>query len=301
MNRQHYAGLGMIALGVGIASSAVLGPLVLGIIRFRTSVNIENQFVGSEIVSLGIVAPVAMASGVLWWRGSRLGPALALAPTLYSIYTYSSAILGQEYTRYDGNVERFFPLYAALVAGSTLLAGNAWGAVPKMPEISSRLRLGLASLLLAGGLLIGLAWIGQIRLVYKGRPPQEYLEDPTVFWVIKLFDLGFVIPAALFVGIGLLQRNATAMQLAIGLSGFFTCMAGAVAGMATVMVIRGDASGQPVVIAVLIPFTGILAGLTWSLLKAIGVHDETTPVHPSPAGSTGIPGRTPVLRSAPHP
>lgn len=89
MTRSRIAGVGSIALGVGIAASALLGPLFPKIIDFRTSAHLENQFVGGEIISLAVVAPTA---------------------------------IGQEYARYDGNVERFFPLYAglALVTGRLL-------------------------------------------------------------------------------------------------------------------------------------------------------------------------------------
>jgi hypothetical protein len=114
-------GAGLIICGLTIAIAVVLGPLISGAIDFRTSESIENQFVGSEIVSLVLVAPIAIASGILWLRRNRLAPALAFAPTFYSVYTYASAVLGQEYGRYEGNIEKAFSLNALLVAGSVLL------------------------------------------------------------------------------------------------------------------------------------------------------------------------------------
>jgi hypothetical protein len=290
MNQRKIAGTGLIALGVAIAVSAVLGPLILGTIRFRTSSNIENQFVGSEIVSLGIVAPLAVTSGILFLKGSRIAPALALGPTLYSIYTYSSAILGQEYSRYDGNVEKFFPLYAALVAGSGALAGAAWSLLSQsdIPVPTPRLRRSLATILLVGGTLIGLAWTAQIRLVLTGHPPTDYVEGPTVFWVIKLFDLGFVVPAALAVGIGLLRGHLASIKAAFGLIGFLTCMAGAVAGMAIAMELKGDPSSQPMVIVILLPITAGLALATISLLRTIDpARISSPPAH----------GKRPAARS----
>jgi hypothetical protein len=290
MSKRNIAGFGMIALGAAIAISAVLGPLILGAIRFRTSANIENQFVGSEIVSLGIVAPVAVASGVLLVKGSRIAPALALGPTLYSIYTYSSAILGQEYNRYEGNVESFFPLYATIVAGSGALAATAWSMLSQsdIPTPAPRLRRSLATILVAGGTLIGLAWTAQIRLVLTGHPPTEYIEGPTVFWVIKLFDLGFVVPAAIAVGIGLLRGHPASIKAAFGLSGFLTCMAGAVAGMAIAMELKGDPSSQPMIIVILLPITAGLAMAKISLLRTI---DRTR------ISSPAVHGKRPAARS----
>jgi len=77
-------GVGAILLGSGIAISAVLGLLALKVVKFRTSDSIENQFVGGEIVSLTVVAPALFGAGVLWLRGHRLAPALALGSALYA-------------------------------------------------------------------------------------------------------------------------------------------------------------------------------------------------------------------------
>jgi hypothetical protein len=46
---------------------------------------------------------------LLWLRDDRLAPALALGPALYTVYTVVTAILGQDYARFPGNVERAFP------------------------------------------------------------------------------------------------------------------------------------------------------------------------------------------------
>jgi len=39
MKTQYSVGVGLVALGVGIAANAVLGPLVLDVIRFHNSVS----------------------------------------------------------------------------------------------------------------------------------------------------------------------------------------------------------------------------------------------------------------------
>jgi hypothetical protein len=267
VSNSRIAGIGLIGLGIAIVLAVIPGPLMLGAIRFRTSNAIENQFVGSEIVSLGLVAPIAIASGLLWLRRHPIAPALALVPTLFSIYTYSSAVLGQEYGRYDGNVEKAFPLYVLLVAGSVVLAAVAWSilSTTAISNPSSRLRRSMAIVPINGDLLIALAWAQQIRLVLTGDPPTEYVEEPTCIWVIKLFDLGFVIPAAVGAGIGLLKSSPLALRLAC----YVTCMAGAVAGMALAMEIEDDPSSEPLVLVVLIPVTIALAAMTLSLLRSI--------------------------------
>lgn len=270
MNRRHIVGLGLIALGGGIAASAILGPLVLKVVKLRTSANLENQFVGGEVVSLGLAAPVAAAAGVLWWRGHRLAPVLALAPALYAVYTYTSVVLGEEYGRYPGNVETFFPLYAALVAGGAALAAAAWADLGRrpLPLPSGRLRGALAGTFVAIGTLFALTWARQIQQVLAGHPMTEYVEGPTLFWVIKLLDLGFVIPACFATGIGLLRASPAAIKAAYGLAGFLTCLVGAVAGMAAAMEIKHDPAASPVLLGVAGAGAAILAAETVSLFRS---------------------------------
>lgn len=270
MNARLVTGLGSIALGIGIATAAALGPLVLKAIEFRTSDHLENQFVGGEVVSLGVVAPAAVAAGVLWLRGHRLAPALALGPALYAVYTYTTAVLGQEYARYDGNVEQFFPLYAGLVAGGVAIAAYAWSRLgeTELPAPPDGLRRALAGVFLGLGGFFALAWAQQIRLVLTGNPTAEYEEGPTLFWLIKLLDCGFVIPALIATGAGLLRRHPTAIKAAYGLAPFGACLAGSIAGMAIAMEIEGDPSASWVMLAVALLGTAGLALVTGRLLRS---------------------------------
>ncbi len=255
MTGSRLAGLGSIALGTGIAISAILGPLVLKVITFRTSANLENQFVGGEVVSLAVVAPTAVVAGLLWLRGHRLAPPLALGPALYAVYTYTTAVIGQEYTLYDGNVEKFFPLYAGLVAGGAAIAVSAWSRLGEadVPMPAAGLRRTLAGIFLGMGTFFALASAQQIRLVVTGNPPAEYQEGPTLFWLIKLLDFGFMIPLLLATGTGLLRRHPAAIRAAYGLAAFATCLAGPIIGMAAVMQAKGDPSAEPAMLAVLSP------------------------------------------------
>jgi len=264
------AGLGSITLGVGIAASAVLGPLALKVISFRTSANIEDQFVGGEVVSLGVVAPAAIAAGVLWLRGHPLAPALVLGPALYAVYTYTTVVIGQEYARYDGNVERFFPLYAGLVAGGAAIAAHAWSRLgeAQVPMPSDGLRRTVAGIFLGLGGFFALAWTAQIRLVVTGNPTAEYEEGPTLFWLIKFLDFSFMIPLLIASGVGLLRRHPAAIKAAYGLAVFATCLAGSITGMAAVMEVKGDPSAQPAMLVVLLPATAGLAIVTARLLRS---------------------------------
>lgn len=73
------------ALGLGVVVASVLGPLALGVLRYRTSDTTVNQIVGGDLAGLAVVAPTALAAGVLLWRGHRAGPVVALAPALWAM------------------------------------------------------------------------------------------------------------------------------------------------------------------------------------------------------------------------
>lgn len=289
MTSQRIAGLGSIALGTGIATAAVLGPLVLKVIKFRTSGHLENQFVGGEVVSLVVVAPAAIAAAVLLLRGHRLAPALALGPALYAAYTYTTAVLGQEYALYPGNVERIFPIYAGLIACGVVIAAYAWSRLGgiETPLPSDGLRRATAGIFLGIGGFFALAWSAQIRLVVAGDPPAEYREGPTLFWLIKVLDFGFVIPALVATGVGLLRKHPMAIKAAYGLAGFATCLAGAIAGMAVAMEVKDDPSAQPAMLAMVLPATAGLVLLTERLLRSYvrGTGDQRR------AGGYELPGR----------
>src|SRR4051794_26922096 len=83
MKRDRVAAGASTLLGIGIAANALLGPLVLGVIRIRESANMENQLLGGELTSLFLAAPLAIVGGLLWWRGNPRnvrGPWFGLYP-----------------------------------------------------------------------------------------------------------------------------------------------------------------------------------------------------------------------------
>ncbi len=272
---RRLVGFGLLALGGGLAASAVLGPLMLKVIEYPVSDAMENQIVGGDLSSLAVAAPAAIVAGVLWLRRHRLAPALALGPTLYALYYAVSLVVGEQYERYPGNVGKFFPLYLGLTVLGWTLAAQAWSALKgdKLPEPDARLRRVTAGILLALGTLLGLAWTQAIWGVASGtRVTEEYLGDPNVFWSIKLLDTAFIIPVALATGVGLLRHNSTAKRAATGIMGYLTCQGAAVTGMAVVMAWRGDPSASIPFLVLVGIGTLSLAILTalWFRLDAVG-------------------------------
>lgn len=278
MQRQHVAGAVTIGVGVAMISNALLGPLVLGVIRFHESATMEMQLLGGELTSLFFAGPLAIVAGVLWWRGSRRAPALALGPLGYAFYTAVQLVLVPDYARYQGNNERWFPLYLLIVMASWIMALEAWRELNARPLVSptSRTSTLLGAALLATNILFAFAWWAGIAKTYAGGPSLEYSEHPTAFWLVRLMDLGFVIPIGIVTGLGLLQRKAWAARMAYGFTGMEALLACAVAGMAIRMWLAGDANANMVLAvgvigaaASLIALYGALIRRTWTIERRI--------------------------------
>lgn len=269
LNHERLTGIASIALGVGTAASALLGPLVTNLIRFHVSDNARQQLIGGEIISLFVAAPLAIVAGVLWLRRNRLAPKLAIGPALYALYANVQFAIGPEYQRYPGNNEYAVPLYLALIILGWAVALRAWHELraeeATMP--SNRVRRGLATLLIVLSLFFALTWIRGIAQVIDGERPTEYLQDPTLFWLVRLMDLAFVIPVAVVAGIGLMRRAEWATRLGYAIVSFLTLEVAAVAGMVAAMLLNDDPSASGALLGVMLAGSAMLLAAFLSLLR----------------------------------
>jgi hypothetical protein len=244
MRTRHALGAGLFVLGALIVGHAVLGPLVLDVLEYRTSASGLNQIRGVDLAAVAIVAPLAVVVGRLAWRGHRAAPVLALGPAIFAMYTYSQLILGNEYLRIPGNVERFFPLLLAMFLVAAAIAVRSAGLVRTAapPAWSRRMETGCGVLLLtiAAFVVVGIHLPTLVDAMGANPTGTAYREAPTAFWVVKFYDLGVVAPAALVVGVGLLRRERWARVPAYAIIGGYLLLGWSVAGMAWVMLLGGD-------------------------------------------------------------
>lgn len=235
---------GLWALGALITTYAVLGPLLLGVIVFRTSDSGLDQVRGGDLAALVVVVPWCLVAGALAWRGHPAAPVLALAPSIFAMYTYSQLVLGNEYLDRPGNVERFFPLLLAifLLAAATALRGWGLARPEALPASSGRLDRGSGVLLVVIGVFVvlGLHLPGIVDAVRDRPTAAAYLDAPTLFWVVTFYDVGIVAPAALVVGVGLLRRRRWARRPAYAILGGYVLVGWSVAGMGWSMLLCGD-------------------------------------------------------------
>ena len=230
-------------LALGMAVSAVLGPLVLGLLQYRTSPTTLNQLEGSDAAALVVLAPVTLVAAFLAARGHPAAPPLAAGVGVFALYTYAQVIVGQEYLRLPGNVERYFPLLLAVFVLAEAAVVLGWRSLPdQLPVLGLRVRraCALALFLVVLFLVVGLHLRTMLLAWQDPGRMTEYASSPTPFWLVKLMDLGIVIPGALVIGASLWRGAPWATRPAYVLLTGYTGLAVSVTAMAVLMDVRSD-------------------------------------------------------------
>src|ERR1035437_6342138 len=126
MTRNRWLSGSLFALAAGLAITVLLGPLVTGVVKYQVSELMLSQLKGVDFVSLIVVAPLCVVTGLLAARGHRAAPALALGPAVYVLYIVTETIVGPDYLRFPGNNERLFPLLIAMFIVASPIFIVAW-------------------------------------------------------------------------------------------------------------------------------------------------------------------------------
>ncbi|GAA2688022.1 hypothetical protein [Actinoplanes palleronii] len=266
-------GAGLMMLGTAVGAVALLGPLVSDVLRYRTSPTSLNQIIGGDAAALTVVAPVTISIGVLAARGHPAAPALALAPSIFVAYTYTQLILGNEFLRWPGNVERFFPLLLTVFLLAVSLALRAWRDMPGagLPAPSGRAdrTAGILLLVIAAFVVVGLHLPSYLDAMRDRPAGVQYLSSPTAFWLVKFMDLGIVVPAAITVGIGTLRHRPWARRPMYAMLGAYTLIGASVTGMAITMAVRHDPDASATVVVGATVMVTALAAVTGYLYRPL--------------------------------
>jgi hypothetical protein len=284
-------------LGLAVAALAALGPLGSGTIRYRVAPLLRDQLVGSDLVSLAVLAPLALLAAVLLARRSTAGALLAPAVALTAWYLVAELVLGPDRSgARPGDDEAWLPLFLLVLL---LAAAVAVGAVRRLP--AGRVRFDVPTRRLTGGLLILLvglhvlarylpAWLG----VAAGRAGAEYAAGPGVWWAVAFEDLALLLPAAAVTGVGLLRGSRWAGPAAFAVSGVLALVAAAVTAMAWSTALHGD-PGATTATALQMTAVGLLsaapAAVCWTAWVRSARRDRAT------AARRPAPARVPVPRS----
>jgi hypothetical protein len=256
---------GLIAIGFGLAIVSLLGPFVTGGIDYHVTETLRNQLIGLDAVSLLVVAPLAIVTALLVWRGHRAGPPLAIVTALlvwrghragpplalgigaYTSYMFVQYILGPEYEQLPGNNEVLFSLYLVLFALGWIVGLVAWNTLEAegLPRSPRRDRV------LGRVVLPVLAFLAFFRYIpaladWMSSQPEDsgYLAGPTFSWAIAMLDLGVFLPAAVAACVGLVRGTPWARKALYLVAGWFGLVGPAVSAMAIAMYVNDDANAS---------------------------------------------------------
>ena len=180
--------------------------LALEVIEYHYTETLLNQAIGLDATALVLVAPLALFAGILTLRGHPAGPVLAFAPSTFAAYMMPQYSIGPDYLGLPGNNEDFFALHFGLFALSAAIIVMAWSLSDFTMFAPSSKRFdrvaGIALFLLPAFMILGLYVPGFVDAL-SGEPSRdEYLDNPTAFWIIAFLDLAIVAPAAIASGVG---------------------------------------------------------------------------------------------------
>jgi hypothetical protein len=273
--RRWLATAALLALSGALAAAAILGPLVLGVIEWRISPNSLNQTYGADGAALVLLVPAGAAAAWLSWQRRRVSAPLAFGLGLASLYYGVASVLGADYVQYPGNNERFFLLFLVIIVLAWPVAAWGWSAMDANPPRPGRVMARTtATVFVLGGLALAVAWLVQLVTIAatgslgQAAEAQAYRESPGAYWLVRIVDLGFIVPLAIGAGIGLWRDHPAAVKAAPGVGAFLTLQATSVLAMGTIMLARNDPTATPGLVVVLAPITLAMAGLTARLLGA---------------------------------
>jgi len=244
---EHYL-IVFLAIGAAIVLIylALLGPLFLDKINYKTSQSAKYQTIGQDLVNLIVLVPLLLIGALLQMLHREDAKHFLVLSPIYMIYMALSYGIGMEWSdnRYQGNSQNYFWCYLYLIIAALIMLMY----IPSKfvsedaPEYTNRQLFVYIPLVGIFLLIFAKMWIDEvIQVIQQGDTASgSYSAAPTIFWVIRYFDLGFTIPLG-FISLYLLAtRPTTGYPYLLLFFGFFVTMILAVNAMAAVMWYNND-------------------------------------------------------------
>ena len=232
-------GWSLVTLAGLLVLNSLLGPLLLGVVDYPISASMTNQLLGLEVVTLVLVVPWTVLTGVMALRRDPRAPLLALGPTSYTAYMFVQYVVGPEYGAYSWAVL----FHVGMVALSGGLALSAWGRAQRqsVPPITLRQRRRISLVLMGLAAFVLLRYLPAFVGAVTREPIATELRDArTFFWSIVLLDLGVVVPVTVAAAVALVRGTPAGHRALYGVVGWFALVPPSVAAMAAVMLVRDD-------------------------------------------------------------
>lgn len=212
---QYAVGTAAVLVGLAIAAVSILGPLALGIIRYRWSAYSIQVVSGQDLIHLFFLVPICLAGGLLRIMGSPKSRYLLIAVGPYLIYQFALLAIAPEWANPDyagqtSTSQNFFWLYAMIVFGGLLLTFDSLSQLlPEgVPQLNRKVLRGILLYTVAFAVLLLALWLVQIaNVLANGVAVKAYYRAPTVFWWIRIFDIAAVVPLILLSSYAFITRR----------------------------------------------------------------------------------------------
>lgn len=239
-----FVGLVAIVTALVLIFLAIQGPLLRGVIIYKTDPTINNQLIGQDAVNIGLLSPLLILGAVGLFLRKRWAKDLLIATPLFLIYYVISYTVGWEWSSptYTGNSERYFFYFLFVLIAALIILLYTLAVFPKNAESrfkKSGLTIYSAAFVLFLLVFAGM-WIQEVRQVIATGTTRGYDLYPTAFWLIRVFDLGFSIPLGLISVYLLWARPAKAYPIVSLFYGFFFTQIIAVNAMGWMMFVKKD-------------------------------------------------------------
>ncbi len=228
---------------------SILGPLGSKNIIYRTSITGTNQLIGQDLINLIFIAPICLIAGVLQLRKHRHAKFYLNFPGIYLVYSGLVYAIGSEwgnplYDSLEANSHHFVWLFLYLSISGVILLIYSFSkfTTEDSPLLSKKFKR--ASVFFWGGLLSIFAiervfTINEV-IIHGTNASTTYSVAPMLFWMIKCFDLIFMITIG-YLGIYLyLFHYKSAYGFVITTLGALLTMGIAVVSMQFVMLLNDD-------------------------------------------------------------
>ncbi|MCK7541256.1 MAG: hypothetical protein MZV63_65405 [Marinilabiliales bacterium] len=239
-----FIGLTAAAAGLALAFLAVQGPLIQGVVTYKTAPGIMGQLAGQDAVNLVLVGPLLLSEGSCSSSGNPWPKTCSSRRRFSSSTMPSSYTIGWEWSSpaYAGNSERYFFLYLFVLVAALVILLYTLAVFPK--NVESRFKKGglaVYSVVFTLFLLVfGGMWIKEALEVVRTGTARGYDIAPAAFWLVRVFDLGFSIPLG-FISVYLLwARPNNAYPVICLFYGFFFTQIVAVLAMGVTMYFAKD-------------------------------------------------------------
>jgi hypothetical protein len=233
-----------VVTGIILIYMAIIGPLYLDLIRYKTAEVINNQLAGQDIINIFLLSPILISGGVALFLKKPFSRYLIITTPLYLIYYVLSYTIGCEWSSptYTGNNEAYIFYFLFILISSLITLLYSLSIFPKKVQSSFRKRgLVIYSVIFILFLLVfSSMWIKEVIQVIKTGTARGYDIAPTAFWLVRIFDLGFTIPLGLVSVYLLWVRPNTTFPIQFMFYGFFITMIIAVNAMGFIMFLNND-------------------------------------------------------------